>query len=307
MNKTMILLLPIASLLLSACEGPDIKGLNSMPERTGEMSTKMDTTNEAIRKQKLLLAVEQLNDPNNQKNIFPVPTGLMPAGKVFAETATPEELVEYTYNELKKIEENDPAYGMEEDGSPSPLSPQEKAVSRRDKFATLYALMIIAGFAQDEKVDQIIQHDINGNSRFQETGLEFLALRAFFLREILLKLSLKVDTSASETLETSGKMKEALKYLLKLDKISKLNLKQTIQVKVEHKGGLMSFEEVQDNAGRKATAAIWQVAVDKAQAGAKLFQSTATTTTWDQSEAAAQEQTIEKIQAYADSWKVVLK
>lgn len=304
MKKLLILAFPF---VLAACELPDIAGLNSMPNKTGEMSTKMDTTNEAIRKQKLLLAVEQLNDPNNQKNIFPVPTGLMPAGRVFAETATAEEIVEYTYNELKKIEENDPAYGMEDDGSPSVLTPEQKSVVRREKYASLYALMIIAGFAQDEKIEQIIRHDIEGNSRFQETALEVLALRAAFIREVLLKLSLKVDTSAPETLDNSGKMKEALKYLLKLDKLSKLKLKKVIQVKVEHKGGLLSFEEVQDTAGRKATADMWNVALAKAQAGAQTFKTASTGDSADQLEMAAQTQAIQHLKEYADSWKTSLQ
>lgn len=308
MKHISIFALTVLALATTACELPDVVGMNSMPKTTQGMSDKMTVTNEAIRKQKLLLAVQQLNDPKNQKDIFPVPTGLIPAGTLFAETATPEELIKYTYNELKKIEENDAVIGIEEDGSPTPLDAKEKAISRKEKYATLYSVMIIAAFAPDSAIEEIVRHDINGNSRFQKTALEFLALRAAFLRDILLAKSLGIESSSPDLLDNSGKMEEALKYLLKLDQVSKMDLNYVIQVKINNKMGLLSFEEVQDQAGRKATAAMWKLAVEKAKAGNKAYAlSVKKYTEGVPAEQQKQMNAIDAMQSYAQSWETYLK
>jgi hypothetical protein len=291
------------SFVLAACEMPDIAGLNSMPNKTGEMADKMDTTNEAIHKQTLLLALVELNKRENQENIFPVPTGLMPAGKVFAEEARPNELIELTYNELKKLEENTMISGIDKDG-PVALTPQEENYARMRKVAALSSLQIIAGFAQDEKIEAIINTDIKGNSRFKDTALAFLALRAYFLRDVLLKLSLKVDASSAETLNTSGKMNEAIKYLVKLDKISKSSDTQdipTIQLKLKGQAAFIGFEE-NETARRSETPALWALALQKAQEGSKSYQTNASTSSNAAAEMKAQESAMETMKSYVNSW-----
>src|SRR5690349_19282737 len=129
MKKSVLILLSLSmTLFLSACELPDIAGLNSMPKKMDNLNKGMEDTNGAIHKQTLLLALNELNKRENQENMFPVPTGLMPAGQVFAETATPEELIHLTYTELKKLEENTLVTGFGADG-PTPLTEQEQNYS----------------------------------------------------------------------------------------------------------------------------------------------------------------------------------
>lgn len=304
MKKTaLILFAAFAPLFMTGCELPDIAGLNSMPKTTGEMVGKMNETNDAIHKQTLLLALTELNKRENQENMFPVPTGLMPAGQVFAETATPEELIHLTYSELVKLQENTLVTGFGDDG-PTPLTEQDKSYSRFKKFAALSSLQVIAGFAQDEKVDEIIRHDIEGNSRFAEAGLAFLALRAYFIRDVLLKLSLKIDETSAKTLNNSGQMNEAIKYLKKLDKLSRLNFNNypVIQLKLENEAAFTGFDE-NLTARRLETPNMWALAIQKAVAGSEVFKNRAVPGSNQAAEIAAQNQAIQEMRNALAAWK----
>ena len=309
MNKNLILCVPVLVFALTACELPDIKGLNSMPAKTAEMSNKMDETNEAIRLQKMGIALENLEKPENQARISPIPSGLMAWAKIFAEAAKPEELVEFTYLSLKALEEVNPATGLDQDGIPSNYTDADKLRVRLQKTASLSGLMAIAAFIQDEKIESIIQHDILGNGRFQETGLNLLALRAAFLRDTMLAQSLNIRSDSPKVLTNSGMMQEALKYLYKLEKISRLPFADAVQVKVQEKQyNLISFEEKQDAMGRKATGDMWKVALQKSLAGISSYQKQSWTS--DQkvneqmfnSEIAAQANAANTMQKYVNAW-----
>ncbi len=312
--KKSFLIASLATLVLTACEMPDIAGLNSMPEKTGEMSKKMDQTNDSVRMQKMAIALDQLEKPENQARISPVPTGLLAWAKVFAEAAKPSELAEFFYVSIKGLEEVNPATGLDKDGMPIDYTDADKARVRLQKMASLSGLMAIAAFAQQEKIDEIIATEIKGNGRFQEASLAMLALRASFLRDTLLAQSLNVRTDSAKVLTNSGMMNEALKYLYQLDQISRLPFHDDIYVKIEEKGyGLISFEERQDLAGQKATAEIWKLALKKSLSGISSYKKSnwtdnqATNEQMYNVEISKQTAAANKMQSYVDSWAQLLK
>lgn len=333
--------------MLSACG--KINDLMDMPGKMDKLIEKMDTTNDkingtnvnmqgtidALHKQVLLTALQELDKPANKENIFPIPTGLMPAGKAFAEEATGEEIMELLYSKMREIEEVNPLKGMDHDGAPLSLTQEQLQVLRADKLAKLYSLMIIATFAPDESdvaedirnqvvkprhdvVSEIINSQINENGRYYDTAMAFFALRGYFLREVMLKLSLKVDASSAETLHTTGMMSDALKYLIKLDQISKVSFAtkwplRPEQIKVhlhEKEFNLLVFDEVQDLGTQRATAQIWQIALNKALAGMTDFGQQFSVSQKQSPIYLAQVQKQSSIansmQAYINSWKLIL-
>ncbi len=313
--KKMMILVPVMTLALTACEMPDIAGLNSMPQKTSEMSEKMDKTNEGIHKQTLAGALTQMDSADNQAFTYPVPTGIMAGAEVFAEEARPDELMKFMHLRLSELREVDPIFGMDKDGYGIDPTPEQMAIVLLKKNARLAGLEAVAAFTQDAKVDSIIQTEIQSHGEFEDTAYEFLALRAYFLRDILLKMDLKLDAEfKDENLGNSGKMKSAIKYLTKLDKISKLKLRKVIQVDIKDEANpqFKEFNEIQNDESRKKTAEMWQLALDKSKAGMQSFKTTSADTTTpqdpagDQTELNAQVDAMATMQTYVDSWKALL-
>lgn len=298
-----------ALLVLTACELPDVKGMNKMPKQTQEMSDKMDDTNEGIRLQKLFLAMEGLNKYENQQLILPLPTGLLAFGKKFAENATSSELVELTYNWISEIEEIIPINGLDKNSDMTELTEADLNKIRLQKTARLYSLMIIAGFAQEEKVDEIIKTEIRGYGRFQQYALNFLGLRAYFLREVMLKTSLKIDSSSDKTLSNSGMMNTALHFLTQLDKISKLPFADQVGFNINEKYyNMISVKDYQDAEGRKKTADMWKLALEKALTGQQSYQTQTAVqvnslgSSRDE-EIARQDKAIQSMKSHSNSWE----
>lgn len=314
MNTIKALLL-VSIIALTACELPDVKGMNKMPKQTQEMGVDIKITNENMRKLKLKEALAELDKEENQRTIMPVPTGLMPWGKTLAETATPIELLELTRNWIGFIEDVVPAHsGFNADFDVIKLTEAEIAKVRMEKIARFYTAMIVAGFAQEEKIDQIIANEIYGEGTEQATALKFLALRAFFLREVMLKTVMKIDSSSPQTLSTSGMMNKALGYLVKLNRISTLPFADAVAFDITDRTQyqVLSFQDSQNAEGRKQTADIWRVALEKAVAGQQIYtEQTAVSlnslgTTRDQ-ELARQNAAIQTMKSYNKSWESKLK
>jgi hypothetical protein len=335
MKKMMLIVAPVMAMALTACDLLDAPSnltkmkatteemkdttkemkdnMENMKSTTQEMSDKMGTTNAAIHKQTLVAALDQMDKAENQAFTYPIPTGIMAAAKVFAEEIHPDELIEFMYIRLRELEEVDPVSGLDKDGYPIDPTPEQANQIRLQKKARLASLQAVAAFAQDEKVDAIIQNDIKGHGRYEETGYNFLALRASFLRDIMLRVSLKLDKEfTDENLTNSGMMNEAIKYLVKLDKISKLSFADKIQVDIKDDANpdFIKFTEKQDLEGRKRTAQLWQDALDKAQAGTQSYsQLNKDISQQDvdyKAEVSAQQKAMAIMQSYIDSWKPLI-
>jgi hypothetical protein len=207
--------------------GSTTKDLNA---KTGDMGLELKKTSKAIHSQILLLSLQGLLDSKNWDVLEPAPLKMMPFGKTFAEEATAQEMIEFTYATMLEIKETKQEKGKDllTDANVD-FSANEAAEIVKEKKAKHMMLKIIAGFTQDEKVKEMISVHIRGNNsdgsrRFQETALAFLAMRAQFLNEILIEASI-----LRKPLSNIGLVEEAIKYTTKLDWISKLNFADKIE------------------------------------------------------------------------------
>lgn len=274
---TKALTLTLAASLLAACDKIDksIEAVNATPEKMDTMAGKMDQTTDAIRLQKLLIAVQEMSKKENQALLIPFPSGLMVAGKTFAEEAKPKELAELTYLWLKTIEEVNPLKKLAANGNnglgedEAPYSSAELNDIRQQKMAMLYALFVVAGMTPENTVTQLINEQIVGHGRFKKTVLQFLMMRVIFIRDLALDASL-----LSKSISTSGEMAEAVDYLKKMDRVLRLPFAKQIALKVEDgQTHLVSYEESLANSESfNACTGMWQKALNRAKEGSNAYQ-----------------------------------
>lgn len=307
--------------LLSACEMPDVKGLNSTPKKMDKLSEQMENMKAKLHDQSLLLAKNKMDEVAAQELLFPVPTAMMVPGQKLAHELTAKEAVELTYITLEEISEVIPApNGLDKDLQPIPLTETQVNELRLKNLAKFNVLAIVAAFIYDHNdqaedpsvpdiVSQIIQTYIVGNNRFQKAALSLLALRAYFLREVILSESLKLRVGYPETLANSGYMKEALSYLIKLNDISRLPFADKVSFRIQDKTySTIDLQDAQDAGGRLATAALWKEALKRAKKGSQEYTQSNWTSDNKQNvedynrEVSLQNYYLQVIQKYAESW-----
>src|SRR5690349_21245614 len=66
-------------------------------------NTQMSDVNDAIHKQTLLVALNDMYDAKNTAMLVPVPFGMFAGGKTFAEKANENELVDWFYAKFKEL------------------------------------------------------------------------------------------------------------------------------------------------------------------------------------------------------------
>lgn len=302
-----IILIAALAMSMVGCKMLDaVDSVNATPAKMDDMNNQIKKTNNAVHKQTLLVAINEMSKPENQAKLFPVPTAMMPAGKAFAEEATREELVLLTYDWIKEIEEVTDLKKIDAAGNEVEYTIEEKNQMRREKTAKLYAMFIIAGFTPDEVVADIINTEILGNGRFQETGLQFLMMRTLFIRDVMLQASL-----LAKPLKTSGMMNEAVKYLQKLEVILRLPFVKEVSLNVVDKE--LKLLEVSESLGSAdsfaSTVGMWQKALDRAVDGNQTLQqkdwtgNTAENDRLYRAELAAQAKAINVLKANADAWQ----
>lgn len=302
--KRILILVPVLCVALTACELPDTEGLNKTPQITAGLSDKMT---EVERLTKLKAGKDDLENSDNYYDLSPIPEKLMAGGKLFGENATNAEIVDYVYLKLNALREVMPTKGLDEKGEPLPYTKEEIATIRVHKMGVLYALMTISTYMQDSKVTEMVNTYIYGNHNRRSTALAILALRAFFIREIYVKESLKIDSGKPEVLETSGAMSAGIEWMNKVDAVSSLDFsakRLEIKVSVVDKTGnnLINFEEVHNEESRRLTKKMWETALDKAKAGMQQFSSFGTGSEADANELAAQQAYINAIDAKVQVW-----
>jgi hypothetical protein len=229
--KKLALLMALSTALL-ACDKlkKAEEAADKVPElaaKTGEMGAKMDQTNDAIRLQKMQIAMDGMLSEKSLERLYPVPTGLMPFAKVFADAAHADELVELTYAWLKEIDEVmplkhvDPASGQEIE-----YTKNEKAEILKQKFGRFQALSAIAGFIPDHTLDEMIESEVLGAGRYRETVMNILMLRAVFIRQVLLEESI-LKTGRFPSV---GAAEKAIEYMSQVDRILRLPFRADIMI-----------------------------------------------------------------------------
>ncbi|MGE0634394.1 MAG: lipoprotein [Pseudobdellovibrionaceae bacterium] len=219
--------------------------MDGMKKTMGEMNGGMKKTTNGIHDQTLAVSLEQLMDSKNWDVLTPVPLKMIPWGRKFAEEATAQEVIEYTYLVLKEITDSKRVAGTDLEMNDIPYDLENILPARTEKLAKLMALRIIAGFIQEEKLTEIISTHIlgkggEGSLRFEDTAYVVLAMRAEFLSDVLL------DNSVLATpLKNVGIVEEAIEMAEKLDRIGKLSFVERVAYDVPIKMKVNTGAEVQ--------------------------------------------------------------
>ncbi len=204
-----------------------------MDKRMTELQAGMDTTNKnmekmvaAVHDQQVVLPYEQLLLPENASVLKPIPFKMMAYGEKMAQAMTAEELVRLTYLWLKEIDESQPAKdskdckvneaGKEVCGKPY-YSADLLNRTNHEKEARLAALKVLAGFAPQSVMEEVVQLHLTSPGRFRRTALNLLTLRALMLKEILLDESIY-----KEELWTIEVVNEGFKYMNQLNFIAEV-------------------------------------------------------------------------------------
>lgn len=217
-----ILILSLVSVALFSCGK-----LNSVLDKAENLPNQLNESNrrlaEVERKTVLGEMIPELEDPANYKELGPIPFELMtPATKV-AENFTADEAAKWIYLKLNKIDKA----GYEENyGKPNESTNPEAVEFEAHKFGLFNALCAVAGFLPDSTVDQLI-NKVYSSEEYSATILKILAMRAYFIQNVLLK-----EKYAPSQLAELGAVESAISYNQSLEKILKLPFAQYVRSKV---------------------------------------------------------------------------
>ncbi|MBC7713105.1 MAG: hypothetical protein H7177_07185 [Rhizobacter sp.] len=226
------LLIASALFLLVGCDAIDaMKATKDMKSATNSMNAKMDKTNkgieetnESVRLQKLILSKNDMLDDKNTVDLEPVALGMIAGAKKFGETATTEELIEYTRVLLLKIKDQRPDDSLR--GPDGKFPANIAAEYDHKKLVDLNQIYTIAGFCPEQKVAQIIEEQIYGGGLYQRTAYVFLMARVQFLGTYM------QETLLAEPMDTVKIMNEAIVRLGSIDAILKTPFKNKIKMEI---------------------------------------------------------------------------
>ena len=196
---------------------------------TKEIPNRMEglanNTSELKRLETVKTAVQELNDPKNYEKLSPVPVDLMPWGKKAAENMTVEdELIPYVYIKLKDIETV--RYDDNTLGKPYDMNDPACVRFEMNKVGVFNALATIAGFLPESKVDQLI-YKLNNSDEYTQTIINILALRAYFINNVLMNEKYKQDK-----LVDLGSVEAAIGYNKSLERVLRLPYAASIGVQI---------------------------------------------------------------------------
>jgi hypothetical protein len=222
-----VLCIAALGLLFSGCGMIDMPSkMDKTNENMEKMINNMDHTNDGIDQQKQLIPFENMLKPENTANLFPIPTRMLPFGKKLAEAIPAQDFVELAYLWLKEVDEVLPAHKLDAAGNEVPYTQDEILQINHDKTAVLMGLQIVAGFLPQQRVQEMIESQIYGSGRYEDTVYMILMLRLQFTRDILLDGSL-----LSKPLANVGKVAQAVEYNKNIDFIAKLPFAAKIGLK----------------------------------------------------------------------------
>lgn len=227
--------LVLTVLALAGCKMNDaLDATNSVPTKMDETNRKIDATNEkmdetqeAIRLQKLGIAKVNLEDPDNAKTLQPLPAGMMGYAKLFAETATAEELVGQIYLYVTEI--NRGVFPAKVDAEGKAVAPDAQGVADTNqyKMQRFVAAQAISAFIPKEMMSEIVETEILNEGRYKATALNILLMRFTFTSQILLDKSLFDDE-----LTSVGMVEKALEYIENMETIAKYSFVDQVTLKI---------------------------------------------------------------------------
>lgn len=220
--------------ILSAC-GKTIGGLhravNSVNDTPGKMDVMTARMNELERLTKLATAKQNLEDEKNAWALEPIPFGLMPYAKIFAESANLDELTAQFYLYENEVNEGMPQPSVDASGVPLAFTPDQVAKINQHKMARLTAMQAIAAFLPDTMIDELILHEVQGEGQYRETVLALFMMRVKFDRTVIMDNKL-----LAQEMTSLGVLVEANKYLNDIEKM--INLPFASELKYDFYGFL---------------------------------------------------------------------
>lgn len=249
-----VLALSLLSLFMVSCGVQEaLDATHAIPEKLDDTQDSIESTNGYIRRQKLLLALDDMFKERNINYITP-PTGMLAGGKAFAEEATPEELISLTYLWMTEVKKGLPFNPLGQE-----LSEEQVLSSIKDKQVKLLALQVIAALTPQEKVNALIVEQINQGGRYIDQVYEFLQARAMFLHGFMLWESL---LSADQLLDTPGKLEASIERIEALESITELPFAD--QIGIHFNVSALDFEvdfsleDLGDHHGLAMTKPMWE-------------------------------------------------
>jgi hypothetical protein len=177
--------------LTSGCGlGAAADAAKEVPGKMDVLNAKMDETrdaiartNEAIHLQVLKFSMDDMLKAENTRYLQP-PIDMMPGGKMFAEEVRPEELLlllkaKFLGITYDAVNDFDPA--CSNPGAPS--CTQARYELDLKKVVDYSAMLVVAGFLQQTKVEEIVRVQVP-HGEYLEEGYKMLYLRHAFLLDI---------------------------------------------------------------------------------------------------------------------------
>lgn len=200
--------------------------LTSMAKTTEQMNQGMATTNEAIRQQKIGIALGEMQKPQNRQYLSPIPGDMMPAGKILAEALTADEALLLIKNYIKKINEE-----YFENRFPTLDHADNKnqdllAEFEHEKLADLMMITVISGFLPEATLKQMIDIE-SEQGAYQDILNQILMMRVMFNSDLMLNASV-----LNEKLYTLGKIQKAIEYNSHVEYIARLPFVGNIELKI---------------------------------------------------------------------------
>lgn len=199
----------------------------AIPERMKETNKNLEKTSEAVRKQGMAASVESMFSARARAELYPVPVGVLPGASNFGAFASSQELVEVTNLWLARIDKTEKLTKFDEQGNEIPLSLDERNADLVERYHYFQALSAVAALAPQEKVQEIATVHIQSlGSRYRKAAQNFLMLRAYFLRTVLIGESL-----LSKDFTAVGEAEEAVRLQKNVDWILTQPFANTLFVK----------------------------------------------------------------------------
>lgn len=223
MKKLWVAILAVP--LLSGC------GIKDMAD---EARDNLRKTSNAVHLQVLTVALQQMLAPNNTESLTP-PVRMFPYADGFTKEATPMEALEAYHTFLVDVK-------MGGQTTKSEPTPQDLRIpSRRISLA---AAGVISAFTPHDKLESILDAQVNSAGRFEDTAYVYLMTRYTYIRDFFF-VSV-VDKSERVNIDSVRKAVEyfkELKYIAQLSYVDrvKLHVPEFVPVETKDAAGVVRY------------------------------------------------------------------
>lgn len=233
---------------LTGCNMLDMPNkMDDMRDQMGGMSDKMGTVSDGIHLKELFDSFKDIIAERNTM-VPDNPVAMVPDGKIFAEKATPEELAQIVEIVLQDINQNQPDDSSKVNGKvPDDLI----ARMEHDKIAKLAALQVITGFAQQSKIETMVNQQIRARGLYERAAYNALMLRALFIQGYRFGVELH-----DRGIQNIGEMREAISLTDQVEYIVQLEKPITDQIMLKTTM-LQKNDSVEVHLDTRMTADMW--------------------------------------------------